>query len=197
MWNSHRPRWPRSSFSQPNIDQNSHDQTSVNQPSTKDLEIKFQWTIHRRRPSNSSLQWKINRLRRSRSSFIEAAIDQDGQDQVSVNHTSTKTVEIKFQWISQQQRWLTSSFSEPAINQNGRDQVSENQGWDKVKYAAADYQDGQVHISVNQSATKVVEIKFQWTSHRPRWPRSSCSEPVINKGGWDQVSDKMKCAAAD
>ena len=53
---------------------------------------------------------------------------------------------------------------------------------------AEDYQDGRDEVSVSETSTKAVEINFQLTSHQPRQPRSSFSEPAIDSGGRDQIS---------
>ena len=40
---------------------------------------------------------------------------------------------------------------------------------------------------MSQTLTKTVEIKFPLTSHQPRQPSSSFSEPAIDQDGGDQI----------
>ena len=96
QWTRHRSRRTGSSFSDQPSTNVVKIKLTVNQQSTKTAEIKFQWTRHRSRRSRSNFsEPAINQCSWDQVN-CEPTIDQDGRDQVSVNHTSIKTVEIKF-----------------------------------------------------------------------------------------------------
>ena len=108
---------------EPAIDRDSRNQISVNQPSTKAVEIKLNVNHPSTETAEIKFQWDRLRPRQSRTNFSEPAInqgdwdqvkcapaiDRDGRDQVSVNQTLIKTVEVRFQWTSHQPRLLISS----------------------------------------------------------------------------------------